>query len=235
MTQVDDIFDRQRAALVDKHASRAWPTRVALGLCVLLFLAIGFLYVTEQRYQAASLKDRDAALTQIKQLNANKILLLQQLDNPHLSKSQVATIAAELSTLSRQTEKVAQQGVPGVPGPAGPIGPAGINGVNGATGAAGATGAVGATGATGATGGVGASGAGGLSGTNGTTGAAGSQGVTGDTGLLGATGATGAAGAAGATGAAGANASPNPCPTYLDDPKNPGYQLCARPSPAPVP
>ena len=226
MTQVDDIFDRQRAELVDKHKGRSWPTRVALGLCLLLFLAVGFLYVQEQNHQAERLKDRNAALTQIKQLNANRDELLQMLQNPRLSKTQIATITAELSTLNRQTEKVAQQGVPGVPGPAGPIGPAGLNGINGTTGTAGASGANGA---------VGSSGVAGTNGTVGANGLDGTAGLPGEPGVAGPQGIAGATGATGATGPQGADASPNPCPIYMDDPKNPGFQLCLRPSPAPAP
>ena len=225
MTQADDIFDRQRAELVDKHKGRSWPTRVALGLCLLLFLAVGYLYVQEQNHQAERLKDRNAALTQIKQLNANRDELLQQLQSPRLSKAQIATITAELSSLNNQTAKVAQQGVPGVPGPAGPIGPAGLNGVNGTAGAAGAAGAGGATGP------------GGAAGPNGSVGTSGLDGAAGMAGATGATGAQGEPGATGATGATGPQgvAAPNPCPTYIDDPKNPGFQLCERPSPAPIP
>lgn len=224
----EDIFDRQRAELVEKHKGRAWPTRVALGLCVLLFLAVGLLFLKEQHDQAAALKDRTAALLQIKQLNDNKLALLKELRNPHLSKAQVAQVAAELSTLSTQTAKVAQQGAPGAPGPAGPIGPAGLNGTNGAVGAGGANGAKGTNGANGA---VGSAGANGLGGTNGVDGA---TGLTGATGATGADGIAGPQGATGATGATGAVA-PNPCPMYVDDPRYPGFQICLRPSPTPAP
>lgn len=154
----------------------------------------------------------------------------QDVENSKL-KDDIDTLADQLRKVGKtpvlSDGKVPQQGEPGAPGPAGSPGTTGLPGQVGPRGLPGLPGGVGKPGPVGPTGPTGPAG---QDGQNGVDGQPGQDGQNGQPGPEGSPGAQGEPGPQGSPGAAG----PDDC-TWRDDPLNPGYQTCTRPSPEPTP
>lgn len=164
------------------------PSLLALSLLLFLLVVVTGLWALDQRQDALDsarinadlVKERDAALAQVKEAETQKIDIQEQIDNTD-DPGQLKALADQIKAIDKRTQEVVER-APGVPGP---VGPPGLPGIPGPAGPPGPVGPAGPAGASGADGVPGKTGPAGPAGPQGEPGATGPQGPQGDPGPAG--------------------------------------------------